>query len=123
VMSRELRPITTLTAFDALSLTGGLVSSGQRSRRAVAVRPESVGHSSMPPARCRKVKQVIFEISQDVKKGFCARCLTENVSTEAETWEQLRANIRQAVREFSVDHYRPNQIQLHIVRDETLTLK
>jgi hypothetical protein len=109
MMSRELRPITTLTALDALTLTGALFS---------PARTRSVER----PIRSRKAKEVVFEISQDAHKGFCARCVTENVSTQAETWEKLRANIRQAVKAFPCGHYRPNQVQLHIVHDEMLTL-
>lgn len=108
-MSRELRPIATLTAIDALTLTGALLSSARARSTGRAVRPNAV-------------KEVVFEISQDIQRGFSARCLTENVSTQAETWDKLRANIRQAVKTFPDGHYRPTQVQLHIVHDEMLTV-
>ena len=109
MMSRELRPIGTLTAVDALTLTGALLSSAKTS-------------SIEREARSKKPREVVFEVSQDVHKGFRARCLTENVSTQAKTWDKLRSNIRQAVKAFPYGHYRPNQVQLHLVHDETFTL-
>ena len=123
-MYLELRPIQTLTAFDALTLTGALASSGKRPPVAEVVKIKAGGRrSSLRPARCKRTKDVTFAISQDLDKGFHATCLTEHVSTEAQTWEELRANIRLAVRGFSFDRYRPNRIQVHIVRDEMLVLK
>ncbi len=108
-MPCDLRPIATLTAIDALTLTGALLS------------PAKI-RSVARPSQSRKLKEVVFEISEDVQKGFCARCVTENVSMQAETWDKLRANIRQAVKSLPHGHYRPDQVQLHIVHDEMLTL-
>ena len=101
-MRNELRTIETLTAADAMSLTSHL-------------------NRSSAPIR-RKTKEIVVEISHD-KCGYRAKCLTENIATQAETWEGLRANIRKAIRACSLDHYCPGKIQLHLVRDETLTLR
>jgi len=98
-----------------MHLTAALGSSGRRPHPAQAER-------TARRSKCRKVKDVIFEISQDPDKRLCATCLKENVSTHAETWGKLRANIRQSLRGISVERYQPNRITLHIVRDEMVVL-
>lgn len=100
-----------------MSLTAAL---GHLGHKPVPSRRE---RASARPTRCRKMKEVVFEISQDSNKCYCATCRKENISTTAESWEKLRVNIRQAVRAFSLDRYSPHRIHLHFVRDETLVLK
>jgi hypothetical protein len=123
-MFREPQAIEPLTAMDALTLTAALGASGHRSP--IAGPPITKGldnRRAKAPVRCKKVKDVVFEISQDANKCYCARCISENLSTYAETWEKLRGNIRQAVKAFSLEQYRTHRIQLHIVRDETWVLR
>lgn len=115
-MSKELKTIETLTAADALALTRALGSSRQRIARTQAAAPA-------PRARCRRTKEIVVEISQDDQKAYRAKCPRENIFTEAQTWEALRANIRNAIRSCSFEDYRPGRIQIHLVRDETLVLR
>jgi hypothetical protein len=103
-MTPEPQAINPFTAADAMALTSALGSRGRR------------------PAPCKRIRDVVFEISQDRDKSYRARCNSENISTKAATWEKLRANIRTAVRAFSLDEYQPGRVQLHFVRDETLVL-
>ena len=66
--------------------------------------------------------ELIFEVSQDADGGFVAECLTESIVTEGDSWEQLRANVQEAVRGFFFDAPAkvPRHIRLHLVRDEVL---
>ena len=41
--------------------------------------------------------ELIFEIRDAEEGGFCARALGHAISTEAETWEELRSNVLDAV--------------------------
>jgi hypothetical protein len=34
--------------------------------------------------------ELVFEVVQEGGGGYCAECLTENIFTEGDTWEQLR---------------------------------
>jgi len=36
---------------------------------------------------------LVFEVVQDADGGFCAECLTENIFTQADTWDELRTNV------------------------------
>lgn len=66
------------------------------------------------------MSEVIFEVTQEADGGFCADCLTGAIFTQADTWEQLRDNVREAVRAYYFDQPKqlPSSIRLHLVRDE-----
>ena len=36
---------------------------------------------------------LVFEAVQDADGGFCAECLTENIFTQADTWDELLTNV------------------------------
>jgi len=49
-----------------------------------------------------------------------AEALGESIITEADSWEKLRANVREAVRAFYFDQPATHSIRLHLVKDEVL---
>ena len=67
--------------------------------------------------------EIIFEIREDeTEGGFMARALGHSIVTQADTWEALRANVRDAVRRHFEEGQAPRIIRLHRVLDEGLTL-
>ena len=66
------------------------------------------------------MKEVIFEITQEADGGFVAECLTEPIFTQADTWEDLRKQVTDAVEGYFFDQPKPKMIRLHFVRDEVL---
>jgi predicted RNase H-like HicB family nuclease len=68
------------------------------------------------------MNEIIFEVTQEADGGFCAECLTESIFTEGDTWEELRANVKEAVEAYYFDRAKPPSARLHLVRDEMLTL-
>lgn len=66
------------------------------------------------------MKELVFEVTQEVDGGYVAEALGESIITEADTWEKLRANVREAVKAFYYDQPTPQSIRLHMVRDEVL---
>ena len=68
------------------------------------------------------VKEIIFLVEEDPSGGFTARALGESIFTEADTMEDLRQQIRDAL---SCHYDDPNDIpqiiRLHRVWDEVLT--
>jgi hypothetical protein len=40
--------------------------------------------------------ELIFEVLDAEEGGYCARALGHAIFTEAETWEELRANVLEA---------------------------
>ena len=65
---------------------------------------------------------LVFDVIQEADGGYVAECLTENIVTQADTWEELRANVKDAVGGFFFDGPKPRSIRLHLVRDEVLSI-
>ncbi|HNQ90386.1 MAG TPA: 2-oxoisovalerate dehydrogenase [Verrucomicrobiota bacterium] len=69
------------------------------------------------------MSEIIFEILEDESEGgFVARALGHSIVTQADTWEELRANVRDAVRCHFDEGQAPRVIRLHRVFDEVLAL-
>ena len=68
--------------------------------------------------------ELVFEIRDAEEGGFCARALGHAIFTEAETWDELRKNVLEAVSlHFEADNVRPRLVQLHYVRDELIPVE
>jgi len=64
--------------------------------------------------------EIVFSVSQEADGGFAAECLSHDIFTEGDTWEQLRKNVQEAVSAYFFDQPKPTRIRLHLVRDEVL---
>jgi predicted RNase H-like HicB family nuclease len=69
------------------------------------------------------ISEVVFEVTEDAEGGYSAECLTENIFTQGDTWEQLRANVKEATEAYFFDGPKPKFIRLHLVRNEVLTME
>lgn len=61
------------------------------------------------------MKEIIFDITQEVDGGFVAKCLTESIFTQADTWEELRSQVKDAVEAYFFNQPKPEIIRLHFV--------
>ncbi|MBX3733897.1 MAG: 2-oxoisovalerate dehydrogenase [Verrucomicrobiae bacterium] len=69
------------------------------------------------------MNEVIFEVREDESEGgFVARALGHSIVTQADTWEALRINVRDAVRCHFDEGKAPPVIRLHRGYDEVLAL-
>ncbi|MGH8020565.1 MAG: type II toxin-antitoxin system HicB family antitoxin [Opitutaceae bacterium] len=66
------------------------------------------------------MNELVFTVTQEADGGFVAEALGESIITQADTWEELRANVREAVTAFYFDRPAPQRLRLHLVRDEVL---
>jgi hypothetical protein len=64
--------------------------------------------------------EIVFSVTQESDGGFVAECLSHDIFTEGDTWDQLRANVQEAVSAYFFDVPKPSRIRLHLVRDEVL---
>jgi predicted RNase H-like HicB family nuclease len=62
----------------------------------------------------------MFEVTEDVDGGYVAECLTESIVTQGDTWDELRANVKDAVEAFYFDGEKPSSIRMRLVKDELL---
>lgn len=66
------------------------------------------------------MSEIIFSVTESPEGGFEARALGFSVFTEADSLEQLRELVREAVACHFEDAERPSVIRLHFVREEVL---
>lgn len=68
--------------------------------------------------------ELIFEIRDAEEGGYFARALGHSIFTQAETWDELRANLLEAVTlHFEDTEDRPRLVQMHYVRDELVPVE
>jgi len=61
------------------------------------------------------MSELVFEIVQEADGGFTAEALGESIFTQADSWDELRANVREAVQAFYFDSVAPASIRLHLI--------
>jgi hypothetical protein len=68
------------------------------------------------------MKELVFEVMQEADSGYTAEALGESIFTQADSWDELKANVREAVQGFYFDSDAPASIRLHLIRDEVLAV-
>ncbi len=68
------------------------------------------------------MSEIIFLVEEDIEGGYLAKALGESIFTEAIDIEELRVNVRDAVRCHFEENDLPKIIRLHMVEDEILTV-
>jgi hypothetical protein len=61
----------------------------------------------------------MFEVTEDVDGGYVAECLTETIVTQGDTWEELRANVKDAVEGFYFDGEKPSVVRMRLVDENS----
>jgi len=67
--------------------------------------------------------ELVFEVTEEADGGYVAECLTESIVTQGDTWEELRAMVKDAVDGYFFDGPKPRWIRLRLVRNEVLSMK
>jgi predicted RNase H-like HicB family nuclease len=68
------------------------------------------------------ISELVFEVTQEADGGYVPECLTETIATRGDTWDELRANVKEAVAGYFFDGPKPRSIRLHLVRAEVLMM-
>jgi len=66
--------------------------------------------------------ELVFSVTQEADGGLVAECLSHDIFTQGDSWDELRANVREAVTAFFFDQTKPSAVRLHLVRDEVLVV-
>lgn len=64
------------------------------------------------------MNKLIFEVTREADSGYTAEALGESIFTQADTWDELKANVKEAVQAFYFNSAAPSSIRLHLVCDE-----
>jgi len=64
--------------------------------------------------------EIVFSVTQESDGGFVAECLSHDIFTQGDDWNELRSNVQEAVTGYFFDQSKPTSIRLHLVRDEVV---
>ena len=62
--------------------------------------------------------EIVFSVTQEQDGGFVAECLSHDIFTQGDSWDEWRKNVQEAVSAYFFDQSKPSRIRLHLVRDE-----
>ncbi len=68
------------------------------------------------------MNEVFFLIEEALEGGYVAKAMGESIFTEAETMDELKVNIREAVHCYFDDDKLPKIIRLHLVKEEIIAV-
>ena len=66
--------------------------------------------------------EIVFSVTQEADGGYAAECLSHDIFTQGNSWDELRRNAQEAVTAYFFDQPRPQRVRLHLVRDEVLAV-
>lgn len=64
--------------------------------------------------------EIVFSVHESPEGGYEARALGHSIFTQADTMEELKANVREAVHCHFDKNEAPTVIRLHMVKDEVI---
>jgi len=68
------------------------------------------------------VKEIIFILEEDIEGGYTARALEFPIFTQGETMEDIKRNIKDALKcHFDTEDKIPKVIRLHTVKEEVFS--
>ncbi len=65
-------------------------------------------------------KEIIFQVEESPEGGYQARAIGQSIFTEADTFEELKAMVQDAVRCHFEETERPKLIRLHFIKEEVI---
>jgi predicted RNase H-like HicB family nuclease len=51
--------------------------------------------------------EIVFNVTQEGDGGYVGECLSHDIFTQGDTWEELRANVQEAVAAYFFDQPKP----------------
>ena len=64
------------------------------------------------------MSEIIFLVEPDPEGGYMALALGYSVFAQADTWDELKSAVQDAVRSHFEEDERPAMVRLHVVQDE-----
>lgn len=65
--------------------------------------------------------EIIFSVQESPEGGYEARALGYSIFTQADTMDELKRNVKEAVRCHFEEEQTPAVIRLHMVKDEVIS--
>jgi hypothetical protein len=68
------------------------------------------------------IKEIIFIIEESLEGGYETEAVGYSIFTEGETYNEIKENIKEAVKCHFEEDEMPHIIRLHLVKDEVMAL-
>ncbi len=68
------------------------------------------------------MSEIIFLVEEAPEGGYTAKALGESIFTEADTMDELKEMVKDAIRCHFDDNNTPDIIRLHFVKEETISM-
>jgi len=68
------------------------------------------------------MNEIIFLVEEAPEGGYIARALGHSIFTEADTWEELKDAVQEAVRSHFEEGKQPRLIRLHSIKEEVVAV-
>ncbi len=68
------------------------------------------------------MSEILFLVQEAPEGGYTARALGYSIFTEADTWEELKTSIHEAVDCHFDENQKPSLIRIHYVKDEVVAV-
>lgn len=69
-----------------------------------------------------QMTEIIFLIEESPEGGYSAKAMGHSIFTDAETIEEMKENIKDAIKCHFEDIDLPKMVRMHFVRDEVFAL-
>jgi len=66
--------------------------------------------------------EIIFVVEEAAEGGYIAKALGESIFTEADTINELKNNVKEAVLTHFDNEKKPSYVRLHFVKDELIKI-
>jgi predicted RNase H-like HicB family nuclease len=68
------------------------------------------------------MNEIIFLIEEALEGGYTAKAIGEGIFTEADSLEEIKNNIKEAVECHFEDEKKPKLIRLHMIKEEVIAV-
>ncbi len=68
------------------------------------------------------MNEIIFLIEEALEGGYTAKAIGEGIFTEADTFEEIKKNIKEAVECHFEEDKKPKLIRLHMIKEEVIAV-
>ncbi len=68
------------------------------------------------------MNEIIFLIEEALEGGYTAKAIGEGIFTEADTLEEIKQNIKEAVECHFDENKKPKLIRLHIIKEDVIAV-
>jgi hypothetical protein len=66
--------------------------------------------------------EIVFVVEEAPEGGFTARALGYSIYTEADTWDELKVSIQDAIACHFEEDQKPRVVRLHYLREEVMAV-